>query len=98
MAWHVGACASDASVDGGGGVSNVTALKPRTQEQTWLSPDQVCERVPGMTVDNLKVLRANGKGPVFYKPTGDHGKITLYAATEVDAWVASGRRSTREQS
>ena len=80
MAWHVGACASDASVDGGGGVSNVTALKPRTQEHTW------------------KVLRANGKGPVFYKPTGDHGKITLYAATEVDAWVASGRRSTREQS
>lgn len=75
----------------------VVALKPR-KEPIWLSPEQVCERVPGMTLDNLAYLRKNRKGPAFHKPTGQYGNITLYAASDVDEWVARSRQGTREQS
>lgn len=46
-------------------MGNVTAMKPRPTLETprYLSPEQVCELVPGMTVANLKDLRASGKGP-----------------------------------
>lgn len=78
-------------------LAKVTPLRP-SAEPVWLSPDQVCERVPGITVTILKSMRAAGTGPAPYKPTGPMGKITLYRADEVDAWVARGRHSTREQS
>lgn len=64
----------------------------------YLSPEQVCELVPGMTVANLKDLRARGKGPAYHKPTGPRGRITLYAEADVVAWIRRSRVSTREQS
>lgn len=57
----------------------------------------VCDLLPGMTVANLKDLRASGKGPAFFKPTGPHGKITLYAEADVVAWLRGTRHSTRDQ-
>lgn len=57
----------------------------------------VCELLPGMTVANLKDLRASGRGPAFYKPTGPHGKVTLYAEADVIAWIERSRVSTRDQ-
>lgn len=75
----------------------ITALKPRA-EHVFLSPSEVCDLVPGMTVENLKELRAARKGPAFYKPTGERGKVTLYARDEVLAWVERSRIGTREQS
>ena len=50
-----------------------------------------------MTVANLKDLRASGRGPAFYKPTGPHGKVTLYAEADVIAWIERSRVSTRDQ-
>lgn len=75
----------------------LTAIKPTTMP-VWLSPVQVAEHVPGLTVENLKQLRKTGKGPAFHKPTGSHGKVTLYRLDDVDAWVAGARTATREQS
>lgn len=66
-------------------------------DTVWLSPEQASERMPGVSVTALRDMRSAGTGPAFYKPTGDRGKITLYSAAEVDAWVRRGRHKTREQ-
>jgi hypothetical protein len=81
-------------------MGNVTHLKRPASTVTprYLSPEQVCEVVPGMTVANLKDLRASGKGPRYSKPTGDRGHITLYREDDVVAWVEAAFVSTREQS
>lgn len=75
----------------------VTALKPRAAAVEYLSPAQVCELVPGMTVSNLRELRKTGKGPAYFKPTGDRGHVTLYARADVIAWVEKSRVSTKDQ-
>ena len=77
-------------------VSNVTPLRPvQSVEQVWLSPSQVCERVPGMTPRHLQYLRDQGRGPRYFKPTR---KTVLYAAADVDAWVSASAVTTRDVS
>lgn len=83
---------------GGDSMSNVTALRPQLIEHVYLSPTQVCELVPGMTVVNLQEMRKNGRGPKYRKPTGEHGKVVIYAKADVLAWVESSVITTREQS
>ncbi len=61
--------------------------------QTWLSPDQVAEMVPGVTVRLLETLRGEGKGPAFYKPTP---KVVVYAEADINTWVNSTKNETRE--
>lgn len=51
-------------------MSNVTTLRRPTVEHRYLSPDQVCELLPGMTAANLQELRKKGLGPKYHKPTG----------------------------
>ncbi|MAP63167.1 MAG: hypothetical protein CMH34_05365 [Microbacterium sp.] len=77
--------------------AKVTRLRPVTAEPVYLSPDEVCALIPGMTVTNLKELRSSGKGPAFYKPTGDRGHLTIYKRDDVVAWVEASRTTTREQ-
>lgn len=81
------------------GLASVTPIRPAASAAAtdYLSPIQVCELVPGMTVSNLKDLRASGKGPAFFKPTGDAGKVTVYKRADVIAWVEQSRKSTTEQ-
>lgn len=76
-------------------VAAVTPIRPRDSapEPVWLSPEQVCERVPGMTVERLSQLRKKRLGPTYYKPTL---KTVVYDAAEIDAWVTSTRETTRE--
>lgn len=79
--------------------AKVTPIRPGVSApEVYLSPSQVCDLVPGMTVANLKDLRASGKGPAFCKPTGDSGKVTVYRQSDVIAWVERSRRITTEQS
>lgn len=79
--------------------ATVTPIRPSASTSVeYLSPEQVCELVPGLTVANLKVMRASGKGPAYFKPTGEHGKVTVYARADVVAWVQRSRTATREQS
>jgi hypothetical protein len=67
--------------------SNVTPIRSAaTPGRVWLSPAQVCERVPGMTVRHLQYLREKGQGPRYYKPTL---KTVVYADDDIDAWVAA---------
>lgn len=78
----------------------VTPIRPdiADSEVVWLGPAGVAARVPGLTVENLAELRRTGKGPAYFKPTGERGKVIIYSAADVDAWVRSARHSTREQS
>lgn len=62
------------------------AVKP-----VYLSPEQVCERLPGLTKANLATLRYEGKGPKFLKPTP---RTVLYRESDITAWVESTERTS----
>lgn len=81
-------------------MTNVVKLRAKADAPTprYLSPAQVCELVPGMTVATLKDMRTDGRGPAYHKPTGDRGKVTLYLEADVIRWIESSRVSTTEQS
>lgn len=78
-------------------MSNVTAMKPRgtVAPTEWLSPVQVCDIIPGMTVTLLQRMRDAGKGPRYAKPSA---KTVVYARSDIDAYVRSTFVTTREQS
>lgn len=77
-------------------MSNVTPLRARAAvESVWLSPAQVCDRVPGMTERILERMRGEGRGPRFAKPSP---KTVVYSAADIDDWVSSSLVPTREQS
>ncbi len=78
-------------------VATVTPLRPVTTAPEWLSPADVAARVPGITVENLAELRKSGRGPRYRKPTGERGKVIIYSAADVDAWVEAGLIPTRDQ-
>ena len=60
----------------------------------YLSPEQVCDLIPGMTRGALAQLRFTGKGARFYKPTP---KTVLYAERDVREWIeASAQTQTRK--
>lgn len=63
-----------------------------------LSPDMVCELVPGLTTANLMELRKKGRGPRYSKPTGQYGKVIIYVESDVLRWVSEHMIGTRDQS
>ena len=77
-------------------MSNVTALRTSktTSAEEWLSPEQVCAILPGMTVRKLQPQRDEGHGPRYAKPSP---KTVVYARADVDAYVRSTIVSTQEQ-
>ncbi len=75
-------------------LAKVTPLRSAAPAPVWLSPAQVCERIPGLTVGHLTDLRKRRKGPAFFKPTL---KTVLYDVADVDAWVRASREKTRDQ-
>lgn len=65
-----------------------------TAPTRYLTADQVCELIPGMTKPLLGSLRFKGTGPRYFKPTP---KKVLYTEADVIAWVeASARTGTAE--
>ena len=64
-------------------------------EVDFITVDEVCELVPGMTKGRLSQMRnAGDRGLKFYKPTP---RTVLYRRSEVIAWVlASVRHGTAE--
>lgn len=61
--------------------------------ETWISPPQVCDMWPGMTVTLLQRMRDEGRGPAYSKT----GKNITYAESDVHEYLRSRRVSTREQ-
>lgn len=58
------------------------------QEQ-YLTPAQVCERVPGMTTGSLAQMRYLGTGPRYFKPS--HKRV-LYSESDIVAWLEGTAR------
>lgn len=56
----------------------------------YLTPEQVCEIVPGMTKANLAQLRFKGTGPKYYKPTP---RVVLYREDDIFEWIESSVRT-----
>jgi hypothetical protein len=56
----------------------------------YLSPEQVCQIIPGMTKGSLAQLRFTGKGPRYRKPTP---KTIVYLESEVLGWVECSART-----
>ncbi|MEV7827342.1 helix-turn-helix transcriptional regulator [Microbacterium enclense] len=61
----------------------------------FLSPEMVCEMVPGMTKDILAKLRESGRGAPWCKPSL---RTVIYLESDIVAWVLSSRRETRDSS
>lgn len=55
----------------------------------YLSPEQVCQMIPGMTKGTLSRLRFNGTGPRYRKPMP---KTVVYLESEVIAWIEESAR------
>jgi hypothetical protein len=60
----------------------------------YLSPEQVCDLIPGMTKVSLQELRKKGRGPAYRKPTP---RLVVYREDDVLAWVEQSRVDTRDQ-
>ena len=60
-------------------------------EETYLSPEQACELIPGMTKSKLAQLRFTGQGPKFLKPTP---RTVVYRRRDVIGWLEESERTS----
>lgn len=60
-------------------------------KRKYLSPEQVCDLIPGITKNNLAQMRFKGQGPKFVKPTP---RIVVYREDDIFEWLASSERSS----
>jgi hypothetical protein len=62
--------------------------------ERYLSPDEVCEVIPGVTRNLLAQMRFRGDGPPFVKPSP---KKVAYPSSKLYAWLEDKtQQSTKE--
>ncbi|WP_046013531.1 helix-turn-helix transcriptional regulator [Microbacterium sp. SA39] len=59
--------------------------------EKYITPDQVCDLIPGMKKSNLAQLRYVGKGPAFFKPTP---RTVVYREQDVIEWLEASKQSS----
>lgn len=69
-------------------ITAVTESEP-TRLPVYMSPKEVANMIPGMTVSNLAQLRFKGQGPRYLKPSP---KVCVYDRADVIAGL-SARKS-----
>jgi len=63
--------------------------------ETYLSPEQVCELIPGMSPTLLRQMRYRGDGPRFIKPSP---RKVIYTESAIAEYLeARVHSSTRER-
>lgn len=62
--------------------------------ERYMSPDEVCQLIPGMTRSNLANLRYLGRGPRFLKPTP---RTVVYERTSVIEWLRASEQTITSQ-
>lgn len=80
-------------------VASVTPMRgnARARQERYLTPQDVCDMLPGITLDVLKERRKRRVKPDYFKPTGEEGRgAVLYAESDIIAWVRESRVQTRE--
>lgn len=68
------------------GLDGKAYARPSVPYEEWLTPEQVCAVVPGMTTTLLSRRRDEGKAPRYFKPSP---KTVVYARSDIDDWVRS---------
>ncbi|WP_281640527.1 helix-turn-helix transcriptional regulator [Aurantimicrobium minutum] len=58
-------------------------------QENYLTPAQVCDRIPGMTLSSLASMRYLGTGPRYFKPS--HKRV-LYSETDIVEWLEGTAR------
>ena len=74
--------------------AEVAEVRVTVIDDPYLSPEQVCELIPGMTKGNLAQLRTAGGGPASQKPTE---RVVVYRRSVVLAWVESRTYTRTDQ-
>lgn len=74
--------------------ADMTATAATTAPPRYITADQVCDLIPGMTRNNLAQLRFKGTGPRYFKPTP---RTVLYVEADVIAWVEASARTGTAQ-
>lgn len=66
--------------------------------ETYLTQRQICERLH-LSARSLERMRTDGTGPAFVRatPGNKRGRI-LYRETDVEAWLATRRRTSTSDS
>lgn len=59
--------------------------------EKYLSPEEVCEQIPGMSVGLLKQMRFRGDGPPYVKVSS---RRIAYAQSSLHAWMQSNERTS----
>ncbi|MEY9851249.1 putative DNA-binding transcriptional regulator AlpA [Leifsonia sp. EB41] len=59
--------------------------------EKYLSPEEVCEIIPGMSKSLLGALRFRGDGPKFIKVSP---KKVVYAQTSIEEYMKSRERTS----
>lgn len=62
-----------------------------TTATAYLTPEQVCDIVPGVTKASLSQRRFKGLPPKFLKPTP---RTVIYRESDVIEWLESSERTT----
>lgn len=75
------------------GARKLAAVEPRPVSE-FLSPEQVCERVPGMTLRKLAEHREKGTGPVYIDIDA---RTKAYDWVDVVAWLEARKRSQTDR-
>ncbi|PPH84893.1 AlpA family transcriptional regulator [Rathayibacter sp. AY1D9] len=69
-------------------VHNPTASR---EARRYLSIDEVCEMVPGVTRANLAQMRFRGIGPRYLRPSP---RVIIYDRADIEAWLAASARTS----
>jgi hypothetical protein len=59
--------------------------------ETYITPEQVHEKWPFLSVTHLSQLRFKGQGPKFLKPTP---RTVIYRESDVIAWLEASERTS----
>jgi hypothetical protein len=71
----------------------VTSITP-TSSPILLSPVELCERVPGLTVAALKEQRKRGDGPPYMKA---NARAVVYDWNDYLEWLSSTKRTSTDR-
>jgi hypothetical protein len=63
-------------------------------ENKYLSPEDVCKMIPGMTTGLLSQMRFRGDGPSYIKASP---RKIVYAVSEIERYLASKQQSVTSQ-
>lgn len=61
--------------------------------EKYLSPEEVCEQIPGMTEGLLKQMRFRGDGPPFIKVSP---RRVAYAESSLHNWMQARERTSTQ--